>query len=192
MATENRDNDKVIITMLEEIKSGIKNQKQPQVDLSKIESLTDEMKSCVEMTTAYTSRLDEVMEQARQPVLHERKITIDIVSKEVTFLLIGMGLLISLLGSALYFSTRPNPDRIDNDLKYRYIRMKGEATPDRISELENIFEVNRDNAQIKQMREDVEGYELAVKNRGILEEQAHRKNIDIENLENKINAIKAK
>ena len=192
MATENRDNDKVIITILEEIKSGIKNQKQPQVDLSKIESLTDEMKSSVEKTTIYTSRLDEVMEQARQPVLHERKITIDIVSKEVIFLLIGMGLLISLLGSALYFTTRPNPDRIDNDLKYRYIRMKGEATPDRILELENIFDVNRDNVQIKQMREDVEDYERAVKERATLEVQNRLRQLEAEKLNNKAEEIKRK
>lgn len=68
------------------------------------------------------------MEVVRKPVIRERRITIDIVSKEVSFLLIGMGLVISVLGSALYFSTRPNHDRIDNDLIYRYIKMKGEAS----------------------------------------------------------------
>ena len=40
---------------------------------------------------------------------------------------------------------------MDNDLKYRYIKMKGEATPNEISELENIFELNRDNAGIEQI-----------------------------------------
>ena len=192
MATENRDNDKVIITMLEEIKSGIKNQKQPQIDLSKIESLTDEMKSSITTTNAYISQLGDVMEQARQPVLHERKITIDIVSKEITFLLIGMGLLITLLGSALYFTTRPNPERTDNDLKYRYIKMKGEATPGRISELENLFEINRDNAQIKQMKEDVEDYERAVKERVTLEEQNRLRQLEAEKLNNKAEEIKKK
>lgn len=52
-----------------------------------------------------------------------------------------------ILSSALYFATRPNHDRIDNDLKYRYIKMKGDATPDRIAELEELFELNRDNAK---------------------------------------------
>ncbi len=54
-----------------------------------------------------------------------------------------------ILSSALYFATLPNYDRIDNDLKYRYIKMKGEATPKRIAELEEIFEQNRDNAKIR-------------------------------------------
>lgn len=57
-----------------------------------------------------------------------------------------------ILSSALYLATRPNYDRIDNDLKYRYIKMKGEALPERIAELEELFELNRDNAKIHQMK----------------------------------------
>lgn len=41
--------------------------------------------------------------------------------------------------------------------------MKGEATPDRIAELEEIFELNRDNAKIRQMKRDVEEYERTVR-----------------------------
>ena len=52
--------------------------------------------------------------------------------------------------------------RIDNDLKYRYIKMKGEATPDRIAELEEIFELNRDNTKIRRMKNDVEEYERTI------------------------------
>lgn len=57
-----------------------------------------------------------------------------------------------ILSPALYFATRPNHDRIDNDLKYRYIKMKGEAIPDFIAEMEELFELNRDNAKIRQMK----------------------------------------
>ena len=60
---------------------------------------------------------------------------------------------------------QPDYDRIDNDLKYRYIKMKGEASPNRIRDLENIFELNRNNNKIRQMREDVEAYEEAVHKR---------------------------
>ena len=41
--------------------------------------------------------------------------------------------------------------------------MKGEASPESISGLENLFEFNRDNRKIKQMRKDVETYEEAVR-----------------------------
>lgn len=86
--------------------------------------------------------------------------------------MIGMMSTIVLLCTMLYWAARPNYDRIDNDLKYRYIKMKGEATPDRIAELEEIFELNRDNAKIRQMKRDVEEYERTVRQKVILEEQA--------------------
>lgn len=75
---------------------------------------------------------------------------------------------------------------MDNDLKYRYIKMKGEATPNEISELENIFELNRDNVRIGMVREDVEAYEDAVRKQARLKEQAAKE------LDNKAKSIKDK
>lgn len=71
----------------------------------------------------------------------------------------------------LYIATRPNYDRIDNDLKYRYILIKSEASPKRISELENLFEVNRENIKIQQMLKVVKDYERTVKGKSALDEQ---------------------
>ena len=81
---------------------------------------------------------------------------------------------------------------MDNDLKYRYIKMKGEATPNEISELENIFELNRDKAGIEQIREDVEAYEDAVRQQAALAEQARLKEQAAKELENKATSIKDK
>ena len=97
-----------------------------------------------------------------------------------------------ILSSALYLATRPNYDRIDNDLKYRYIKMKGEALPERIAELEELFELNRDNAKIHQMKKDVEEYERTIRQKIILEEQARRKSGELQNLTDKTNSIKKK
>lgn len=95
-----------------------------------------------------------------------------------------------ILSSALYFATRPNHDRIDNDLKYRYIKMKGEATPERIAELEEIFELNPDNGKILQMKKDVEEYERTILQKIVLEEQARRKVLEAEILDNKATKLK--
>ena len=89
--------------------------------------------------------------------------------------MIGMMSAIVLLCTMLYWTVKPNYDRIDNDLKYRYIKMKGEATSDRIAELEEIFELHRDNAKIREMKRDVEEYEQTVKRKVQLEEQAKLK-----------------
>lgn len=97
-----------------------------------------------------------------------------------------------ILSPALYFATRPNHDRIDNDLKYRYIKMKGEAIPDLIAELEVLFELNRDNAKIRQMKKDVEEYEHTIRQKIEFEEQARLKEREVEHLTNKANSIKNK
>jgi len=104
----------------------------------------------------------------------------------------GMFAMIVVLAVALYFAKQPDYDRIDNDLKYRYIKMKGEISPDGISELENIFELNRDNDKIRRMRKDVESYEEAVRRRAALAEQARLKEQAAKEQEDKAKSIKSK
>ena len=92
----------------------------------------------------------------------------------------------------IIISGKPNQREEDNDLKYRYIKMKGEATPNEISELENIFELNRDNAGIEQIREDVEAYEDAVRKQAALTEQVRLKEQAAKELDSKAKSIKDK
>ena len=75
----------------------------------------------------------------------------------------------------MIISEKPNQDCIDSDLKYRYIKMKGDASAEQIATLEDIFELNRDDQKIEQMREDVENYEEAVRKQAALAEQARLK-----------------
>ena len=82
------------------------------------------------------------------------------------------------LSVALYFSARTDNEQADNDLKYRYVKMKGEATPEQLVELDNLFGPNRDNGLIKQMLEDVEAYEEAVRRQATMTEQARLKELD--------------
>ena len=110
----------------------------------------------------------------------------------VIYLVLFLFISCMILSSALYFATRPNHDRIDNDLKYRYIRMKGEASPENISGLENIFGFNRDNGKINQMRKDVEAYEEAVHERAALIEQARLKERAARELGNKADSIRGR
>lgn len=190
MATDNKDD--IIIAMLEEIKSGMKNQQQPQIDLSKVEQLSGRLEDTINTTSDTAARLAEIIEVAHRPVIHQRRITIDIVSKEIVFLFVGMVIIIAGLSSWLYFATRPNYDRINNDLKYRYIKMKGEATPERISELENLFEIDRDNDKIRRMIDDVEDYERTVKEKAVLDEQNRRRTLESQQLDKKVKSLKDK
>ena len=104
----------------------------------------------------------------------------------------GIVLLIGSLASALYFERRQGHERTDNDLKYRYIRMKGGASPESITGLENLFELNRDNGKIKQMRKDVETYEQAVRRQAALIEQARLKERAAREQEGKADSVRNK
>ena len=119
------------------------------------------------------------------PRIVQHKISLAIESKGIFWAMIGMMTAIVLLCTMLYWATKPNYDRIDNDLKYRYIKMKGEAQPDRIAELEEIFELHRDNAKIRQIKRDVEEYERTIQRKVQLEEQARLKEWEAEKLDNK-------
>ena len=92
----------------------------------------------------------------------------------------------------IIISEKPNQNRIDNDLKYRYIKMKGDASVEQIATLEDIFELNRDAQKIEQMREDVETYEEAVRKQAALAEQARLKEQAAKEQESKAKSIKDK
>ena len=89
-------------------------------------------------------------------------------------------------------SVRTDNVQADNDLKYRYVKMKGETTPEQLVELENLFGPNRDNEQIEQMREDVEAYEETVQRQAALTEQARMKEQAARELDSKAKSIKDK
>ena len=126
------------------------------------------------------------------PKIVQHRISLAIESKGVFWAMIGMMTAIVLLCTMLYWTAKPNYDRIDNDLKYRYIKMKGEATPERIAELEEIFELHRGNAKIREMKKDVEEYERTVKRKVQLEEQARLKEREAERLNENASRLKNK
>lgn len=126
------------------------------------------------------------------PRIIQHRISLAIESKGVFWAMIGMMATIVLLCTMLYWTIKPNYDRIDNDLKYRYIKMKGEATPDRLAELEEVFELNRDNAKIREMKRDVEEYERTIRQKVILEEQARFKEREANRLNENASRLKNK
>lgn len=121
-------------------------------------------------------------------VLH--RISLAIESKGVFWVMTGMMSTIVLLCTILYWTAKPNYDRIDNDLKYRYLKMKGEATPERIAELEEIFELHRDNTKIREMKRDVEEYERTIQRKMQLEEQARLKEREANRLNENASRLK--
>lgn len=123
-------------------------------------------------------------------IVHHR-ISLAIESKGVFWAMIGMMSAIVLLCTMLYWTAKPNYDRIDNDLKYRYLKMKAEATPERIAELEEIFELHRDNTKIREMKKDVEAFEKVVKQKAMHDEQVRLNEQAAKHFEQQLKRIKA-
>ena len=146
------------------------------------EQKTDEVKSLVQ-------KLKTTIEDGVHNFKHHR---IGFETPFVFWTIVIETMLILGLFTWIIISEKPNQDRIDNDLKYRYIKMKGDASAEQIATLEDIFELNRNNEAIEQMREDVETYEEAVRKQVALAEQARLKEQAAKEQESKAQSIKAK
>ena len=124
--------------------------------------------------------------------IDEKRHSFVLYTKESWILLSMFVTLLAAGASAIYHLSRPNVQRDDDALKYRYIKMKGDASAEQIATLEDIFELNRDNQKIEQIREDVETYEEAVRKQAALAEQARLKEQAAKEQENKAKSIKNK
>ena len=167
--------------------------------INRTQSSSEVLNSLVEIKAKQQEQYDKVkvmfrdtnenIESGIANAKHHR-ISVDEPHTLITFVV--MAAIIVVLAVALYMAKRPDYDRIDNDLKYRYIKMKGDASAEQIATLEDIFELNRDNQKIEQMREDVETYEEAVRKQAALAEQARLKEQAAKEQESKAKSIKAK
>lgn len=124
--------------------------------------------------------------------IDEKRHSFALYTKEAWILLSMIVMLLASGASAIYHLSRPNVQRDDNDLKYRYIKMKGDVSAEQIATLEDIFELNRNTKAIEQMREDVETYEEAVRKQAALAEQARLKELAAKEQESKAKFIKNK
>lgn len=100
--------------------------------------------------------------------------------------------IIGFVSIALWDARQPNVQRDDNNLKYRYMKMKGGASSAMMAELEDLFTLNRDAARIEAMRADVEEYEQTILRQVALAEQARLKVQEAEQLNAKAKSIKGK
>jgi len=167
--------------------------------VNKSQSSSDVLNSLTEIKTIQEQKTDEVktlvqklkttIEDGVHNFKHHR---IGFETPFVCWTIVIETVLILGLFTWIIISEKPNQNRIDNDLKYRYIKMKGDASAEQIATLEGIFELNRDTQKIEQMREDVETYEEAVRKQAALAEQARLKEQAAKEQESKAKSIKNK
>lgn len=135
--------------------------------------------------------IDKMDEVKVKHNIDEKRHSFALYTKESWILLSIIVILMAAGVSTIYHLSRPNVQR-DDALKYRYIKMKGDASAEQIATLEDIFELNRNTEAIEQMREDVETYEEAVRKQAALAEQARLKEQAAKEQESKAKSIKDK
>jgi len=118
--------------------------------------------------------------------------TIDFKSSKSTLCMFGLSLAVVCCGVHIHRLHTRIGSICDAELKYRYIRMKGEASSERIAELEDIFEWNRDDDKIRQMKKNVEQYERTIQQRIALDEQIRLKGQETEQLDEKAKKLRGK
>ena len=149
---------------------------------------TGKLQESVEETKTLVQKLKETIEEGVHNFKHHR------IGFETPFvfwtIVIETALILGLFTWNIVLE-KPNQNHIENGLKYRYIKMKGDASAEQIATLEDIFELNRDEQKIEQMR-DVETYEEAVRKQAALAEQARLKEQAAKEQESKAKSIKDK
>ena len=136
------------------------------------------------------NKIEEQWQQGQDPrkVIHQ----IDFSTLRNIIILAVTGISFVVLAFMFYYSKMENIRLLDNDLKYRYIKMKGSPTPKLLIELEDIFELNRDKDKIEQMHDDVNRYEEVIRKRAIVEEQEYLKSFEVTKLKWEAESLKNK
>lgn len=134
-----------LVEVLSSLRDEYRQSRKQQTDSSDkiMEIMADMNTRQTQETEELKSLLKATNENIKGGIYNENHHSFSIESPFIFWGFSGMFAAIVVLAVALYFAKQPDYDRIDNDLKYRYIKMKGEASPNRIRDLENIFELNR-------------------------------------------------
>jgi hypothetical protein len=135
-----------------------------------------------------TRSLDEVREKLDRPLRHHH--TLDFMSNKALIVLVTA---IAALFVSLWIIHNQRQTIVrsrDNDLKYRYIQMRGEATPADILRLSEVFDFNRNTDSIRAIRRRVERYERLVTEQAEKVEQARLNAKEAERLKNEAEEIK--
>jgi len=111
-----------------------------------------------------TERFVKAAEEANKPSIvehrHRHKIEIDIQSNWFFFSWVALFFIIGALFWAIADLRETNNQYVDNDLKYRYVKMIGQTNEENLNRLEHQYQYND---SIKIIRKQVEKYEELVR-----------------------------
>jgi uncharacterized membrane protein YhiD involved in acid resistance len=182
---KNKIDTQTVYEMFEELNKKLDKQADKPTEPTKL------VQAQVDMTVinAVTEHLENVIEEVKKPntVEHQHHCMIDIRSN--WFFLSWVVLVIMIFGLFWIFANQRQTinQYKEDDLKYRYIKMKGKTNEESIYQLEQQFKYND---SIKIIRKQVEKYEELVKEQVERMERAKKENKELESLRQNIKTLK--
>ena len=188
----NKMDSSEVYSMFESIKELIiKKEKQPEKLVEATEPLKIEIDTSV--INAATERFVKATEEAKKPSIvehrHRHKIDIDIQSNWFFFSWIALFFIIGALFWTVADLRETNNQYVDNDLKYRYVKMIGQTNEDSFNRLEYQFQYND---SIKNIRKQIEKLEELVKEQAERLERMRNDYAETEKLRNYLETVKSK
>lgn len=181
----------------------------PGVQSQREQAITDQYNSLLKQLVGRLEVIDKenrqtytLTEQIRQTVQdsakpdtlpvqeHHHTYTLDIKSSRTMLVMFVMAVTIVLLAGFIYQVSVSNQQLAANDLKYRYVKMRGEIKEKELTELEAIFREDRHKAIRDTVRNRVERYETRVKIRAKQLEQAAIKEREAQQLLDEVEMLR--
>ena len=94
-----------------------------------------------------SGKLDKAIEEIRNPSRVEHHHVFSITSNKVFYGMLGLCFICLVFSFIVFRQKKVIANFRDNDLKYRYIQMKGGVSHIELMELDSIFEHNRDSVK---------------------------------------------
>lgn len=158
-----------------------------EIAFEKLDGWDSEKKETLQ---AIEAKIDELGKEGRTVIRKEHVFSLDFKNSKmvITLCCMGLVLLFSLVGN--FWQMRQNSQLSDNDLKYRYIKMYGEANQEKLMDLETVFTYQRDEKQIALIREQVKTYERLVKEQAEKIERVRLNTLQANELQKQAESIK--
>jgi hypothetical protein len=183
----------------------------PGVQSQQEQAITDQYNSLLKQLAGRLEVIDKdnrqtytLMEQIRQTVQdsakpdtlpvqeHRHTYTLDIKSSKTLLTMFVMLGCIILQGAFIYRISENNRLLAVNDLKYRYVKMRGEIKEKELTELETVFRDEQHKAIRDTVRNQVERYETRVRIRAEQLEQATVKEREAQKLLDDVKKLRGK
>ncbi len=146
----------------------------------------------IDLVKQISEKVKSINVPSNSVIRKEHIFSLDFKNSKAAITMIVTGLCCLLLFVGNIWQLDQNRKLEDNDLKYRHIKMLGEADRESLFKLETDFTYNRNTDSIAMIRKRVETYERLVKEQAEKIEQVRLNTKEVEGLQKQVEMLKGR